>query len=200
MMKRAFVMVSLALVAGCAAGTPPPGWQQGGSPLWIPHAVWRTGVHSIDLLNDGRVMVNGTASFVIDQAGRVQDAEGQPVALLLPNGRLIGPQGEDLGVVGPVTAALPGANVAWLGLLPSGEVVRYDDNGATQSGGQWMGCGGYAPSLQACLLVTHLVATRFRPATPMNRWPNNPSNPWGPSSPWSTTPYSPGFGFGISPW
>jgi hypothetical protein len=61
-----------------------------------------------------------------------------------------------------------------------------------------MGCGAYAPSLQACMLVTYLVATRFRPQTPVSRWPGSPYSPWGPS-PWGT-PYSPGFGFGISPW
>lgn len=201
-MKRALVLVSLGLLSSaCASTVPPPGWQQGGTPLWLQRAVWRTGTINVDLMQDGQVMINGTSRFRIDPAGRVIDAEAQPVALLLPDGRLLGTKGEDLGVVGPVTAAAPGSSYAWLGLLPSGQIVRYDDEGRTQSGGSWMGCGGYAPSLQACMLVTYLVATRFPPAPQVNRYPyNSPWNSWGtPYSPWGT-PYSPGLGFGISPW
>ncbi len=197
-MKRALLLVSLGLLAGCASAVPPPGWQQGGAPLWVPRAVWRTGTHNIDLLQDGHVMVNGTSSFLIDPAGRVIDAEGQPVALLRHDGHLVGTKGEDLGTIGPVTASAPGAPYAWLGLLPSGEIVRYDDQGGTQGGGAWMGCGAYPSSLQACMLVTYLVATRFPPAPPVNRYPTSPWNN-SPASPWGT-PYSPGFGFGISPW
>lgn len=199
-MKRVLLLVSLGLLAGCTSAVPPPGWAQGGAPLWVPRAVWRTGSLSIDLLEDGRVTVNGTSSFSIDPAGRVMDADMLPVALLRPDGRLVGPKGEDLGTVGPVTAAVPGSTYAWLGLLPSGEIVRYDSEGRTQGGGTWMGCGGYAPSLQACMLVTYLVATRFQPRQPPTSWPMSPYNQWNnPYSPWGT-PFSPGFGFGISPW
>lgn len=199
-MKRALVLVSLALLSGCTSAVPPPGWQQGGATLWVPRAVWRTGSVNVDVMQDGHVMVNGTSSFLIDAAGRVIDAEGRPVALLQPDGRLIGPKGEEMGTIGPVTAAAPGSRYAWLGLLPSGQIVRYDEEGRTQSGGSWMGCGAYAPSLQACMLVTYLVATRFPPPTPATTYPYSPYNQWG--SPYSTwgTPYSPGIGFGLWPW
>jgi hypothetical protein len=199
-MKRALLLVSLALLAGCAASVPPPGWQQGGAALWVPRAAWRSGALSIDLMQDGHVMMNGASSFLIDPAGRVIDADGQPVALLLPDGRLVGTKGEALGVVGPVTAAPAGSRYAWLGILPSGQVVRYDDEGQSAGGGTWVGCGGYAASLQACMLVTYLVATRFPPPQPPSTFPNSPYNsPYGsPYSPWGTM--TPGIGFGASPW
>lgn len=199
-MKRVALLISIGLLLGCASTVPPPGWQQGGAPLWLPRAAWRSGLATIDLLEDGRVMMNGTSSFMIDAAGRVIDADGNPVALLQPDGRLIGNKGEDLGVVGPVTASAPGSRYAWLGLLPSGQVVRYDDEGRTAAGGTWVGCGGYPTTLQACMLVTYLVATRFPPPPPSGYYGNPYNNPWNntPYSPWGPT--SPGFGFGISPW
>jgi hypothetical protein len=167
--------------------------------LWLPRAAWRSGWMSIDLMQDGRVMMNGQSSFLVDAAGRVIDAEGQPVALLQPDGRLIGTKGEDLGVVGPVTASPAGSRYAWLGILPSGQVVRYEDDGRSSGGGTWVGCGGHPSSLQACMLVTYLVATRFPPPQQPSTNPyNNPYNNT-PYSPWGNQ-LSPGLGFGVSPW
>ena len=41
------------------------------------------------------------------------------------DGRVVGPDDKDLGTVGSVTAALPGERVAWLGILPDGQVQSY---------------------------------------------------------------------------
>ncbi|MEZ4297672.1 MAG: hypothetical protein R3B70_22115 [Polyangiaceae bacterium] len=143
-MKRALVLVAIAGLAGagCASTVPPPGWQQGGAMLWVPNAAWRAGSMNVDLLGDGQVVMNGTARFRIDAAGRVMDADGDPVALLRRDGKLVGNEGEELGTVGPTTAAVPGAPYASLGILPSGQVVRFEENGARRAEGPGRGAGG----------------------------------------------------------
>lgn len=191
-MKRALVVVagavaSLALaVAGCAAATPPPGWQQGGAPLLLPRATWISNGASVELMPDGRVFVNGEPAFGIDPVGRVFEVNGQAIAMLRPDGRLVGSGDVDLGTVGPTSAAEAGARYATLAIAASGQVLRYQDGEPAAVGG-WSGCGAFAPALQACMLVTYMVATRFQPSGPFDR---TRTTPYG-------TPVMSGFGLGI---
>lgn len=185
--KRA-LFLSTSLLFGCAAATPPPGWQQGGAPLIVPRATWTQPYANVELLPDGRVLVNGLDTFAIDRVGRVIDLDGQPVAMLRPDGRLVGSGNVDMGAVGPTAAALPGAQYASLGIAASGQVIKYADDGDMTPSGSWAGCGMYAPSLQACMLVTLLVTIKYQPYRPINRY--------------QSTPYGygngmPGYGLGI---
>jgi hypothetical protein len=188
--KRALFLLA-AVSLGCAAATPPAGWQQGGAPLLLPRATWTHPWATVELVQDGRVMVNGRVAFQIDAAGRVLDLDAQPVALLRPDGRLVGSGEVDMGAVGPTSAALPGARYASLAIAPNGQVIKYDDDGDMTAGGSWAGCGFYAPSLQACMLVTLLVATKYQPYRPINRYPMTPyGTPYG-------TSVMPGYGLGL---
>ena len=134
--------------------------------------------------------VNGRDVFAIDRVGRVVDPDAQPVALLRPDGRLIGAGNVDLGSVGPTAAALPGARYASLAIAPSGQVLRYADDGDMTSVGSWAGCGTYAMTLQACMLVTLLVATKYQPSRPINTYPTRYGTPYGSS-------VMPGYGLGM---
>ncbi|MBK8255780.1 MAG: hypothetical protein IPK82_24320 [Polyangiaceae bacterium] len=196
-MKRAAFIAAMGALVGCSSTLPPPGWQKGGAVLWVPTAAWRVSWLNVDLAQDGSVYMNGTLSFQIDAVGRVIDANGDPVALLQPDGKLIGTMGEDMGSVGPTTAAESGSAYATLAILPSGEVVHFEGGPQTTSRGGWTGCGVYAPSLQACMLVTHLISTRFPPRAPNTGVP--PYVNRGLSGPW-IGPTTPGLGFGLSPW
>lgn len=165
-MKRALsllvVAVSASLLSACGA-TPPAHWAQGGAIVQIPHARWVRGDMTIELLPSGKVVINGEHELSIDRGGRVFDTDAQPVALLEPDGRLVGPDDVPLGFVGSETAALPGERSAWLALLPSGELVRFDGEGARASLGAWLGgCNATPRARQACVLVSHLVAMRLR--------------------------------------
>jgi hypothetical protein len=186
-MKRAPLVVLAALVAGCVSAVPPPGWQQGGAPLLVARATWNAGATSVEIAQNGHVFVNDREVFTVDGAGRVFDADSQPIALLRRDGRLVGSGNEDWGAVGPTSAAAPGARYASLAIAPSGQVLQLEDNGDTEPAGAWFGCGLYAQSLQTCMLVTYLVSTRFRPLEPINRYRTSPFG----------TPLSPGLGVGI---
>lgn len=199
--NRAHVILPLALglLAGCAASKPPPpGWQQGGAPLYVPRAMWTIppatyyqGYVNVEITQDGRVLENGDAKFGIDTAGRVFDLDGHAVALLRPDGRLIGAGNEDLGFVGPTTAALPGTAYASLAITQAGQVLRYTEDGQMTQLGNWAGCGMFVPSLQACMLVTYLAATKYQPTRPSLY----PYSPYG--SPYGYGSMAPGMGFGI---
>jgi hypothetical protein len=141
----------------CSSALPPSSWSAGGAPLLLPWARWDAGDATIELRPDGTVLVDGEPSFVLDAAGRVYDPELAPLALLEPDGRLVGGDERALGVVGSMHASLPGASEAWLSLMPDGTVVRYGDEGDRFAGGLWQGCHGSPQAAQACMLVTHLV-------------------------------------------
>jgi hypothetical protein len=142
---------------GCSSALPPSGWSVGGAQLSLPWARWDMGDAIIELRPDGTVLLDGEPSFVLDAAGRVYDPELAPLALLEPDGRLVGGDDRALGVVGSMHASLPGASEAWLSLMPDGTVVRYGDEGDRIAGGRWEGCQGPPQAAQACVLVTHLV-------------------------------------------
>jgi hypothetical protein len=155
------VIAAVALLASAAAGCtthPPPNWAQGGSGTALGRARWERGGDTIDLLPDGRVLVDGDALWTIDAAGRITDEGRAPYAVLFADGRLIGTDDQPLGVVGAMNASPPGSGAAWLTVAPSGEVILYDPEGARAMGGAWSGCQG--PISRTCTLVTHLVVTR----------------------------------------
>jgi hypothetical protein len=156
------VVCFAAALTACSPPKPPAHWEQGGTMLDIPRARWVRGDEVVELAANGAVYVDGEHDLTVDRAGRVYEPDGAPVALLEPNGRLVGPDEEDLGVVGAATASLPGSDVAWLGLYPSGELVAYGPEGQRQSLGVWLGCARGARAQQACVLVSHLLAQRLR--------------------------------------
>ncbi|MBW2525303.1 MAG: hypothetical protein JRI23_14050 [Deltaproteobacteria bacterium] len=151
------------LVAGCSSPKPPAEWQKGGTALEIPRARWVRGDAVIELSRNGAVYVDGDHELTVDRAGRVYQPDGEPVALLQADGRLVGPDDEDLGVVGTARASLPGSDeVAWLGLYPSGELVVYGDEGQRLALGVWLGCHESPREAQTCVLISHLMARELR--------------------------------------
>jgi hypothetical protein len=155
----AFGCSALALLAslGCSA-TPPPNWASGGAPVALGNARWTRDDEVFELKADGSVMEDDDVLFRIDQVGRVYEDDGEPVAVLLPNGHLVGNDDVGMGEVGPISASFPGAAFAWLSIGPQGQVIRYDSDGGTYGDGGWDGCAG--PVLPTCTLVTHLIALR----------------------------------------
>ena len=156
MTVRAILLVGV-LLLGCAP-TPPPRWAEGGAELAFHGAQWRTRERLVELSSDGRVLEDGHIVYVLDRVGRSVDSDYEPVALLFPQGELVGAGGSNLGHVGFRNAAPPGAQTAWLSVLPDGRVVYFDFDGSQHSGGRWTGCEGGA--VRACTYVTHLFALR----------------------------------------
>jgi len=156
-MRRLVILVILVVVA-CACSKPPANWAKGGATLDMPRARWTMGDFTVDITPDGRVLVNGYHELNLDQAGRVFDYDNEPIALLEPDGSVIGRDDEPLGVVGTDHAALPDSETAWLSILPSGEVIRYDEDGDRFAFGVWgRSCNVSPRAKQMCMLVTHLV-------------------------------------------
>lgn len=136
----------------------PPHWPEGGARLLLPAARWdRPGEAPIELRPDGRVLEGGEVLFVIDSVGRVVDDDHEPVALLLPDGRLVGTNERFLGYVGVSNAAPPWSDYAWVAVRPDGSVMHFGADGEREPGGRWHGCEGAA--LRTCTLVTHLLAS-----------------------------------------
>ncbi|GMV16855.1 MAG: hypothetical protein HS104_03695 [Polyangiaceae bacterium] len=153
------VLLLLAVSAfGCSAN-PPPRWQEGGAPIVIAPARWdRPDDDSIQIHADGKVTEDGDLLFVLDRAGRVVDKDYEPVAILMPDGHVGGPDNVLLGRVGHANAAPPGSAAAWLAVMPNGQVVRFDDEGDRHDAGVWYGCEG--PQKRTCTLVTHVLWVR----------------------------------------
>lgn len=160
--KRSLPLAFVLLAAGCAP-RPPAQWAQGGAELEIPAARWVRGDATVELYPDGKLRINGEHEATLDRAGRLFDTDAQPIALLLPDGRLVGPDDAPLGFVGQATASLPDARTAWLAIQLTGEVVRFEDDGAPVSMGAWVGaCRATPRTMQVCTLITHVVATKLR--------------------------------------
>lgn len=159
-----------ALAIGCAA-TPPANWARGGANLEIPRARYIKGELMIDVVPDGRVLLNGEHELTIDRAGRVYDPEGGSIALLEPDGRLIGADNVALGIVGALHASRPDDAYAWLSVLPVGEVIRYDEEGERTTFGVWMGCGYSPRANQVCTLIAHMLGMGIRIREPQQTRP-----------------------------
>jgi hypothetical protein len=154
-MRGSRLIAVAALAVGACASHPPANWATGGSPVEIPQARWTRGDSIAEIMPDGRVIVDGSHAFSIDRAGRVFEPDNSPIAILSPDGRLIGKDDVLLGVVGVHNSSLPGHTQAWLTVGTQGEVIVYDDDGDRKSAGAWTGCG---PAVRTCTLVTHVVA------------------------------------------
>jgi hypothetical protein len=148
-------------VLGCSAN-PPANWAKGGAPLDIPRARWVFGSTLVEVVQDGKVIVGGEHTLTIDRGGRVFDPDREPVALLEPDGKLIGPDDESMGVVGALHASRADEPHAWISVAPSGEVIIYDDEGERRVAGVWIGCNATPRTHQVCTLVSHLLALRMR--------------------------------------
>jgi hypothetical protein len=152
---KAVLALSLFGVVACSSA-PPPHWATGGAPLAIQPAAWRTASGgTVELHPDGKVFVEGSESFSLDRAGRVFDSDNEPVAILLPDGNLVGTDDVYLGRIGLANASPPGRDTAWVAVLPDGSVLRFEPDGERSSDGAWQGCAGAAH--RACTLITHLV-------------------------------------------
>jgi hypothetical protein len=121
-------------------------------------AHWSRGDSIIEVRPDGKVLVDNDPAFNIDGAGRVFETDGDPIAVLQPDGALVGRNQTAMGQVGLLSAAFPGSSTAWVGMGPKGEVIRYDPEGERSQDGYWQGCGG--PAVLTCTLVTHMVLLR----------------------------------------
>jgi hypothetical protein len=151
-------IVASVLAVACAPSLPPR-WATGGAPLTLAAARWERGAEDVvEVTPDGRVLEGGDLVFVIDRVGRAVDDDYEAVALLFPQGELMGAGGSSLGHVGYRNAAPPGAHTAWLSVLPDGQVRYFDFDGEAHAGGFWKGCE--AAVVRTCTLVTHLFALR----------------------------------------
>ncbi|WP_437482858.1 hypothetical protein WME75_41670 [Sorangium sp. So ce1014] len=160
-MRRLALVVPLSLLAACAA-TPPANWARGGALLDIPRARWVHGNLAVDIAPDGKIFVNGEHRLSVDRGGRVFGLEAEPLALLEPDGRVIGPNDDALGQVGVLHASLPGEANAWLTVAQNGPVIRYAEEGEREPFGVWLGCEVTARAHQTCTLITHVLGMRIR--------------------------------------
>ncbi len=156
-LRPAVLAVAFGLLVACAA-KPPPRWAEGGQSLVIPRARWERHGEVVDILPDGRVLVDGEHAFTVDGAGRVYEPNNEPVSVLEPDGRLRGKDDADLGEVGLMSAAPKGSKYAWVVIAPNGHVTTYDEEGRPRHDGVWSGCVG--ESVQTCTLVSHLLVER----------------------------------------
>lgn len=153
-MRTLLIILSL-LCFGCSTA-PPKGWQQGGAPLTIPRARWVNGDTLVDIDAEGRVLIGGRHAYTVDRAGRLYDAHNNPVALLQPDGFVLGTDDDPMGWVGANEAILPGDDYSWLAIDQAGLLLRIDDDGEQRPFGQWMGCG-HMTTVQTCMLLSHII-------------------------------------------
>ena len=155
-----------ATLLGCAPSAPPR-WAEGGSALVIAPARWERGDDdTIEIQANGRVLEGGTLRFVVDRVGRVSDEDYDALAVLLPDGNVVGTDERALGYVGLNNATPPMADQAWLSLQPDGGVLFFQPNGDRSPLGKWTGCDG--PNRRTCTLVTQMFLVQsLRTAPPM---------------------------------
>jgi len=162
---RGVFLVGLLVSAFGCKPQEPPNWPRGGAALSIAPARWdRAGEDAIEIRSDGQVLEDGDLLFVVDRVGRIVDKDYDPVAILLPDGRVFGTESHPLGQVGVTNAAPPWSAQAWLAVTPDGAVTQFSAEGDRSSLGRWQGCNG--PALRTCTLVTHMVALRHYRAEP----------------------------------
>ncbi len=159
-MMRRLILATAFVLGACAPGAP-ANWARGGALLDVPRARWVVGSSVVEVFPDGKVMLNETQEITVDRGGRVYDTNNDPVALLEPGGKLVGPGDKRLGNVGILHASEGDEPNAWLSVMPTGEVVRYEDDGGRSSLGVWIGCNQSYTAHQTCTLVTHLLVPRI---------------------------------------
>lgn len=161
-MTRYVLIAALACLVSACAPTPPSQWPQGGARLEIPRARWSLVESAVDIVPEGSIFVNAEHVLTIDRVGRVVNRDREPIALLLPDGTVLGPGDTALGSVGSLHASLAGEPNAWISVMPTGEVVRYFEDGERQSFGAWMGCNISPRTQMTCTLITHIVGMRIK--------------------------------------
>lgn len=188
-MNRSVLAAALPLALCACTTTPPAKWAEGGARLAFPRARWVVADAAIDVLPSGAVFANSEIILKIDASGRVTDPNNEPVALLMTDGKLVGPGDEPLGDVGLVNASLPDEDKAWISVMPTGEVLRYLDDGERMNFGAWLGCN--APQVHlTCTLVTHILGMRIKEEQDRARALGNY---------YRTSPVPPTSGLGINP-
>jgi hypothetical protein len=159
---RALPWLLIVAALGCSPREP-PSWPQGGAPLALAPARWDRGDDDpVEITADGRVLEDGDLLFVLDRVGRVVNEDYEPMAILLPDGRVFGVDDRPLGHVGVTNAAPPWAETAWVAVMPDGNAIHFTSEGDRESLGRWQGCSGAVQ--RSCTLVTHLFALRKYPA------------------------------------
>src|ERR1043165_5560304 len=93
-----------ALALAACSSTPPPNWVAGGTALSLSDAEWKSDGDPVELRSSGSVFEGGSLLFSLDRAGRVYDDDGDPAAILLPDGNLVGNDDVHLGRVGVTNA------------------------------------------------------------------------------------------------
>jgi hypothetical protein len=162
MIRRWFVLSVAASILACAPPAAPPHWADGGAPLVIAPARWERGDGEVVHLDArGRVIDDGTLRFSIDRAGRIVDADDEPVAVVFPTGEVVGSSNRYLGRVGVANAAPPHSDLAWVAVLPDGNVIRFRDDGEREPAGHFQGCVGSMH--RTCTLVAHLILLQDSP-------------------------------------
>lgn len=133
----------------------PPRWVEGGAPLLIAPARWqRSADEVVEIRADGKILEGGKLRYTIDRVGRVTDEDYDPLAVLLPDGHLVGTDERALGYVGVNNAAPPFSGQAWVSLQADGRVWFFHPDGDRGALGQWTGCDG--PNHRTCTLVTQI--------------------------------------------
>lgn len=165
MIRLATAFAAILLGSACTQ-TPPASWARGGAALDVPNARWINGVATIIVTPNGNVFRDGELDLRVDRAGRVFDLDNRPVAILETTGEVYGPDDEELGQVGAMSAGLPDEPYAWLSVSPDGEVIRFDEDGVRKNFGLWQGCGASLRTMTTCVLLTHIYTMRFRESTP----------------------------------
>ena len=155
-MRGSLWLTLVVMTLGACTPSQPPRWAEGGAPLALGEARWEREGGAVQLRADGRVLIDGDLTFVVDRVGRIANDDDDAYAVLLPDGQLVGADDVSFGRVGVTNASPPGAVEAWLSVSPAGDVTYFDTDGERSSGGVWRGCNG--PLLRTCTLVTQLVA------------------------------------------
>jgi hypothetical protein len=106
------------------------------------------------------VIEQDTLLFRIDRAGRLSDAAGKPVAVLVTDGNLVAEDDSLVGWIGAGSSFLADRKTPSVRLLPSGDASFTLSQGAWQSAGRWEYCQG--AMLRTCTLVMHVIAARDR--------------------------------------
>lgn len=121
----------------------------------VRSAYWQHGAETIEIRPDGEIRNDDGVLFRIDRAGRVSSAEGDPVAVLLPDGRLLSEKDVVLGRISADSSYAPDQQTPSVRILPDGQVVVLSASSEWAPAGQWTYCEG--AMAWTCTLVTHIV-------------------------------------------
>lgn len=113
---------------------------------------------TLDVDPAGWVTIDGERTWRFMSEGRLVDTNGELIAQMREDGRVLGEDDRDLGQVGGPNAAPPERETAWLSLQPTGHVVRYDSAGRMHPFGRFYRCEHPEP----CVLLAHVFGLELR--------------------------------------